>query len=522
MSEKEVINIHDVLNGADIILEDVETGESLEISEEIEPSDSDVLVSSEMVEEPEEISDAEITEEATEKEDGILSASDIRDLQESLSMMNSMIESAKDMFSTEADLNGVKPEIYKSLIDITEEELEKYSDAQIETLYLSFSNKTKTDFTKEEIREGLINLKKSADELRDIVNQSEDLKKEIDKEVKKYSEYVLSPEYTKKYERRIENLKEKLKYTEDEEERKKLSNSLEILTNTKTLDFLFTRFKKYSEKETKNIVEAFFSSSKSAYILKRFRENSKKLHLDSNLYARFLHLEEKYLPENYHEFNNLFMFIIIRMIAYMDKNDRSDILYVGSIIQQLTKLYRDKFDEENKTKFIVTIENVLNYFMSYSDTFKKDNESYKLHPFRIEHEKRLKEMAEAKKKEEEIMNQDTEGKEEVSESYDTTDYDTINNFSVENTVSRTIADMECERCDKKVEEYLEQESDVLTKESTSKMGRGLTNSTVIFDESVKISELNETIETFKTDAKENNTDENAEDNLVINGKVIKL
>lgn len=54
------------------------------------------------------------------------------------------------------------------------------------------------------------------------------------------------------------------------------------------------------------------------------------------------------------------------------------------------------------------------------------------------------------------------------------------------------------------------------------MGRGLTNSTVILDESVKISELNETIETFKTDAKENNTDENAEDNLVINGKVIKL
>ena len=165
MSEKEVINIHDVLNGADIILEDVETRESLEISEEIEPSDSDVLVSSEMVEEPEEISDAEITEEATEKEDGILSASDIRDLQESLSMTNSMIGTAQDMFSTEADLNGVKPEIYKSLIDITEEELEKYSDAQIETLYLSFSNKTKTDFTKEEIREGLIDLKKSADEL---------------------------------------------------------------------------------------------------------------------------------------------------------------------------------------------------------------------------------------------------------------------------------------------------------------------------------------------------------------------
>ena len=357
----------------------------------------------------------ESKEEETEKDKGndVLSSSQIRELQESLSMMKSVMSDVQSTFNTHCTLNSIKPEIYDKISTLTKEEFDNLNDVDLEKIYLEFKEteiEVKEDLTHEELKERLAAIHESAFDLKDLIKQSKELEEEVNIEIKKYTNYVLSPEYAAKQAEKISKLEQRLKETDDEKERKSIAETLNIIMSSKTLDFLFARFKKYDKKEIENIVSAFFSKDKSTYILKRYKDTAGKLNLNKDIYARFVNLEEKYLPEQYHAFNNLFVFITIRMIAYADTTSKSDVTYIGAILQQLTKLFFNKFGEEDKEKFILTVENVLNYFIDYTEKFKKDNESYKEHPYRIKmkelREKKLAEEEAAKKAEEVEMEDD--------------------------------------------------------------------------------------------------------------------
>lgn len=363
------------------------------------------VLSDELISESSENSDSS-EEETTDSSDDILTTSQIKELQESLSMMKVLINDVRDTFNTECTLSSVKPEIYEKLSNLSKEEFDKLNDVDLEKIYLEFKDSTVAgELSFDELKDKLAAIHESAIDLKDINKQATDLENEVNVEIKKYTEYVLSPEYAQKQAEKIAELEKRLKETDDENERKSITDVLAIIISSRTLDFLFTRFKKYDEKETKNIVDAFFDKDKSTYILKRYKDTASKLNLDQNIYARFVNLEERYLPEQYHAFNNLFVFITIRMIAYTDTKSKSETAYVGAILQQLTKLFYNKFTDEGKEKFITTVENVLNYFIDYVEKFKKGNESYKEHPYRIKmKELRAKKIAES----EAAKNEETE------------------------------------------------------------------------------------------------------------------
>ena len=77
-------------------------------------------------------------------------------------------------------------------------------------------------------------------------------------------------------------------------------------------------------------------------------------------------LENKFLPEEYHDRNNLFVFIIMKYISKLsivkglDKNN--DIVFASQITTNLFLLFKNKLKDEDKELLLTNIKRVLDLF----------------------------------------------------------------------------------------------------------------------------------------------------------------
>lgn len=107
------------------------------------------------------------------------------------------------------------------------------------------------------------------------------------------------------------------------------------------------------------------SEKKAGYIYNRYKDKMRQLKLKNDL-VYLSNLEEKFLPEEYHDRNNLFVFIIMKYISKLsivnglDKNN--DIVFASQITTNLFLLFKNKLKDDDKELLLTNIKRVLDLF----------------------------------------------------------------------------------------------------------------------------------------------------------------
>jgi hypothetical protein len=137
-----------------------------------------------------------------------------------------------------------------------------------------------------------------------------------------------------------------------------------------------------------NEAKVFFDKRKTAYTMEKFASKCKQVKVNPELYKYYFNLEEKFLEEKYHVFNNAFLFHCIRYISNADAvKDEDEIKLVFNI---LTKLVYNKFpSEETREQALAGMRGYLDQLIALglSEKFETSNTSQPKHPDRLAKER---------------------------------------------------------------------------------------------------------------------------------------
>lgn len=259
------------------------------------------------------------------------------------------------------------------------------SDEYINSFTKEFDDKWNTDEGKRELSISTIGyIMNSIKEVDDLKKEAEVQKKEAYANIDKHIERITSDEYEEKVKQKIKEMIEKAEACTDEKEKQKLLKNAETIQSAHSLAFLYNRINTFKDSELDNVVNNFFDKTKSGYILKKCRANLKRFKYGEDSYHMLTNLEEKFLDEKYHKYNNFFLFFVVRYIAYANADEQNSKLFVSSLMSNTGNLVYHRFASDNREKaFIDIIEKFLDQFEKYSDKFEKDNAMAPNHPKRI-------------------------------------------------------------------------------------------------------------------------------------------
>ena len=217
-----------------------------------------------------------------------------------------------------------------------------------------------------------------------VKQQIVELKSESADILKEYNTYLASSEVQKKKLERLEKMKEMARKEEDESKKKEMLKKISVMESSYSLSFLFDRINKYGDKEIESIKDAFFDKRKGSYIIQRYKDKIKQFGFKDKVYRWFFNLEENFLPEKYHVYNNLFLFIYMRTLAYYDPYNKEEKMYGQALTSTIANLVYHRFEETEKEKdFIEIIKKILDKFEVYHDYFGKYNKTQPGHPDRL-------------------------------------------------------------------------------------------------------------------------------------------
>lgn len=205
-----------------------------------------------------------------------------------------------------------------------------------------------------------------------------------------YVETLKSPEYREARLNQVKFLREQAESETDELKKADLLRRLDQIEKSQNLTFLNERLHRYGAKEARSIKESFFDQRKGTYVMERYYERLRRLKINHAIHGAFFNLEEKFLPVTYEPFNNFFLYHVIRFVAHVDVNNRVDYLYMSSLLSALRDLVTGESTEEEKNMIIGIMKDFYTFFEGHelAEYFKANNSNYKLHPDRIEADKR--------------------------------------------------------------------------------------------------------------------------------------
>lgn len=289
---------------------------------------------------------------------------------------------------------GINPAFLKDAIKFSLEDLEGYDEDALRKMYdLYYTGEPEYKYTNiEDIKTALVDCKK-------LSNTAFQTKEEYDKVQEVYDETVdtewkrrNSKEYRDATLKRIDTWKEEIANMDpvkDSKTIRDLRGKLEFLESTITLDFIVDRIQ-HVDREKESIIRQFFSEREGGYAKNRCISRSAKFGFDANWYKYFFNLEENFLPEEYHVYNNLFLFNVMRFVGYQDPYNIKERGMVQAIINSLTGLIYHKFEDKGMEDMIIgLIEQYDSYFFDYREKFEKDNTTHPNHPVRISYSKKL-------------------------------------------------------------------------------------------------------------------------------------
>lgn len=335
----------------------------------------------------------------------------IEEVDRMLSMYREVVVGEREKFAKNLENIGMSIEFAESLLFNEEPDIIKiWNIDDISRLFKSFE--CNFDIIKEEyyhsndktisFHEFAIDiLLKVREKMSNIIDAEENIKVLEDERLdisRSFTAALKSPEYREARIAQIQKLRDHLDEEEDPKKRKELSDKLDQIEISQNFTFLNERLHSVGKKEVQSIISGFFEMTKGTYTMKRYYTNLKRMEISPDIHRMFFSLEEKFLPESYHVYNDLFLYHVIRWISYMDVDDAKDYLYMSSIIGALKDLVTgDATDEEKQTLL-----GVIKDFYSFIDNeekhkyFEERNISYKNHPERILAEKRAEQQRKLK------------------------------------------------------------------------------------------------------------------------------
>lgn len=244
----------------------------------------------------------------------------------------------------------------------------------------------------EELRNTLKIVKDSFLILERAKASSDDIKKDSAEILKEYFNYISSSKVDQMREKKLEDLKKANDLETDETYKKKNQEMIDAMEATITYSFMYERLESIGEKEITSILEGYFKEYRGSSIIGKYKNKIKKCGFNETIYTHFFNLEEDFLPEEYAPFNNLFLFIYMRYVSYIDAYDKKDTMKARAITGAIANLIYHKFqNKEKEDEFIELIKKVDNFFIDYKDRFINENTTYKNHPLRIETEHKTEE-----------------------------------------------------------------------------------------------------------------------------------
>ena len=278
------------------------------------------------------------------------------------------LELAKEKITTMREqqqnyLQDNEDEFEKVVKDLTVKQIEDMSDDEI----LSFNNYAEGCYyinepefeTKEELVEYirsiltfLVQTYEFTIEMESKINEYNKLNEETDRKLKEAFGLKEDQSSIHAIENAIEKGLLKAKETGDEEKYNKILQSKNTFNETFTLK----RLKElYKDLDVNNLKEDA-KSDRSISIYKKYLNVQKELGLRYDL-TKISDLELRFLPEEYKELNNLFIFTLIKYISkLLDNNYTSDSLFfVSQLTTNLFLLDQDKLPVEYREVLLTNI-----------------------------------------------------------------------------------------------------------------------------------------------------------------------
>lgn len=319
-----------------------------------------------------------------------------------IQQMEEMLEDLKAMLTTKLESQGFELEKTIQLLHLDSEEYVKESIKDLKsgdnakvagwwTLVHTESDPLKEHQDVEEARKILIDVLEDISEYIHFQTELKELQDEFNKEKNKYLDHLSSPEYEKERLDKIDKLKNSLEQTTNSAKKKKIEHDLRVTEEEYSLAFMFDEFLN-PEKRTevmKRFMDNFFDGKKSAYTLEKFKKkcSGKQLKINPNIYKSALNLEEKFLEEEFHVYNNFFLFSCIQFIAHADSVRQEN--EIKTVLQAMLKLVNGKFaSEEAKDIFLESMRQYLRNYEEFRDVFTEKNILHPSHPHRIAAEKK--------------------------------------------------------------------------------------------------------------------------------------
>lgn len=318
---------------------------------------------------------------------------DFKSIMEMIKSMDEQLKYLKDMSEGLVRNNyGLKTSVLEDIIKYDKKDIETMDrNTMVEFLskYVNDAN-TRIDLealSDDEVREEMMEVKNSSLVLLSAKSGADKLKEESNTIFTEYMNYVTSDKAKEIKKKNLENLKQSLELEKDTYKKKEMEEMIRVMESSMNYDFLYDRFRQLGDKEVQNIKEGFFNDRRGSYIMERFYKKMKMFGFKQDLYTYFLNIEETFLDEKYHPFNNLFLYIYARMIAYSDPYNKKDVMFVNAINSGLASLIYHKFEStEQELNFKGIIMGIDDYFMDDREFFEKNNTTYEKHPERIEYE----------------------------------------------------------------------------------------------------------------------------------------
>ena len=345
------------------------------------------------------INEVETQEESKENS---FNPQDYRLIMDMIKEMDSQYEMLKSFTeSTIENTYGVRASIIYSMVGYMSEDIENMSAEQMKDILNNFGSEENTkkiidefntdDNELEALRKIIKEIKAAQLSLMNTKFEADKIKEESNEIIQDYMNYLSSPKVQEYRLKKLSLMKEAAEKETDPVKKREMIEMIDAIESTQTFSFMYTRFKEYGEHELANIVEKFFSDQKGTYIIDKFRKKIGKFGFNEDIYKYFFNLEENFLSEKYYPYNNLFLFIVMRHIAYSDPYNKVDKMQVQSIYSAMANLIYHKFDkEEREAQFIKFIESILDLFIDagYTEKFTECNITNPNHPARIEADKK--------------------------------------------------------------------------------------------------------------------------------------
>ena len=276
------------------------------------------------------------------------------------------IDSGRKKYLTDEEFEKILHEklqtLTKDISNMSLEELRAFNKIDDEHTLIEEPNMD--DDTLKEYMQGVFEYMKSSDkfntEIDDLVKEYDHIQEEMDRIVEETIEEQAKGDVINYLRETINKL---LNIAKE-------NNNLESITKFETMQLAFEdsfKLNRIVDLYTKIGVgnTKIESEKKAGYIYNRYKDKMRQLKLKNDL-VYLSNLEEKFLPEEYHDRNNLFVFIIMKYISKLsvvnglDKNN--DIVFASQITTNLFLLFKNKLKDDDKELLLANIKRVLDLF----------------------------------------------------------------------------------------------------------------------------------------------------------------